>query len=231
MSCEQMRVRIGAEPGASDAELEAHIASCESCRAFRDEMQTLDRRIRRVLTAQPPALAPLDLRHRRPARERLAPAKGWLALAASLVLAFAVGVTGWIVTTPSALAMEVVTHTLHEPDSWNGSQEVSAGAIESALTRAGLEANGRLGSVTYASSCLFQGRWVAHFVVRTSDGPITVIVVPGERVDSAESFSEEGFDGLILPIEGGMVAALSRGMPGFETHARTLAGQLSARRT
>ena len=50
MSCERMRLEIGADPAGTTPELEEHVRGCTSCRGFREEMRTLDGNIRRALT-------------------------------------------------------------------------------------------------------------------------------------------------------------------------------------
>ena len=53
MNCGQARLRLGAEPDALDAALSDHLAQCPECRAFRGEMQRLERDVRRVLMPIP----------------------------------------------------------------------------------------------------------------------------------------------------------------------------------
>ena len=56
-------------------------------------------------------------------------------------------------------------------------------------------------------TCLFRGRLVPHFVVRTEQGPFTVMILPEERVRAPEHFQESGYSGMLLP---GRATAASR---------------------
>src|SRR2546430_10990394 len=49
VSCDEARLLIGADPGATTPALEEHLATCAGCARFRDEMRSLDADIRRAL--------------------------------------------------------------------------------------------------------------------------------------------------------------------------------------
>ena len=49
MKCADIHLRLGAEPGVADAELEAHLRECPACAQYRREMIQLDEKIRRAL--------------------------------------------------------------------------------------------------------------------------------------------------------------------------------------
>jgi hypothetical protein len=65
-------------------------------------------------------------------------------------------------------------------------------------------------SIVYASSCFFRGHFVPHLVVRTQDGPVTVMILVNEKVSTSQQFDEDGFSGLLVPASPGGVAVLSR---------------------
>ena len=64
--------------------------------------------------------------------------------------------------------------------------------------------------VVYAMACPFHGRRVAHLVVQTDHGPMTVMLLPHEKVRRRTEFSEDGLHGVLLPAGEGSVAVLSR---------------------
>ena len=64
--------------------------------------------------------------------------------------------------------------------------------------------------VVYASSCWFRGHFVPHFVVMTSSGPATVMILQNEHVRAAQQFNEDGYSGILVPAATGSVAVLSR---------------------
>jgi hypothetical protein len=216
MTCDQARLRIGAEPGATDPALEEHLGSCPACRQFRDEMRTLDSRIRRALE-QPPA----NVGNAAP-RARPQPVWRQWALAASVLLTTLAVFGVWLLRPSETLAHEVVAHVMAEPNSWLAQQHVSAADINEALHGAGVNFNVNSDRIMYASSCWFRGHYVPHLVVETSAGPATVMLLRHEHVRGPQSFSEEGLSGVLVPSGSGSIAVLTRGAG----DPRAVAGQM-----
>jgi len=113
MNHEQYRRAVLANPLGTDPELEAHRAGCEDCRAFTDGVLAFEHRLARALKVSMPISARiLPFGTRSTAR----PTKGarWLALAASVAIAFVAGAGIWL-TPRSSLAADVVAHMAEEP--------------------------------------------------------------------------------------------------------------------
>jgi hypothetical protein len=218
MSCEAARLAIGADPGASSPELEAHLAGCQACRQFRDEMRALDSDIRRALE-QPPQLA------RRRVRRPVFAWQQWAMAASVLVACFAV-VGVWLLRPSDTLAHEVVVHVQHEPDSWFAAHDVTAPGIDRAFSRAGMALDVTSDRIVYAQSCWFRGHYVPHLVVQTAHGPATVLVLRHETVKGRRTFHEAGLSGVIVPASGeGSIAVLTRGADGADG-ADEVAGEM-----
>jgi hypothetical protein len=204
MSCEEVRLRIGADPQSASEELADHVRGCAACGAFREQMQRLDADIRRALE-QPPAM---------PVRRRAAAApprwREW-ALAASVLLATAAAVSAWLLRPTDALAHEVVMHVKGEPDSWLSSHNVSVGAIDHSLRRSGIGLDFASDRIVYAQSCWFRGHYVPHLVIQTAQGPATVLILRHVQVGKPDYFHESGMSGVIVPAGDGSIAVLERG--------------------
>jgi hypothetical protein len=76
--------------------------------------------------------------------------------------------------------------------------------------------------VVYASPCRFRGHTVAHLVVLTDHGAVTVMVLRHVKVSAPEKFSSDGYQGELLPAGEGSVALVSRVIPVNESDAREL---------
>ena len=174
MSCEQVRLQIGADPGNSTAELERHLQDCESCRQFSAEMRTLDANIRRALERPPGAAVTARF---------TASWRPW-ALAASVLLAMLAVLAVWALRPSDTLAREVVAHVQEEPDSWSARQQVDAQSIDSALRSAGVRLDITSDRITYAQSCWFRDHYVPHLVVQTAQGPVTVMILRNQHVSA-----------------------------------------------
>ncbi len=198
--CRHARLHIGGDPGALPPEVVAHVESCAECRRFRDETAVIDGRLRVALEL------PLS---KFTTRAPAAPPRRF-ALAASAVLGLLIAGGAWVLRPSTALADEIVEHLRHEAGSWDQHQQVSVDALAEVLRRAGVEFDSSL-PVVYAMTCPFRGKRVPHLVVQTREGPMTVMLLGGERVTKRREFSEEGYRGVLLPAGEGSVAVLARG--------------------
>ncbi len=203
MTCDDARLLIGADPGATTPELEEHLATCAACARFREEMRALDAEIRRALERPPDTVRPRSGRPSRTWRQ-------W-ALAASVVLASFAVLAVWLLRPSDTLAREVVAHVQAEPESWLATQHVTAQDIGEALRGAGVALDVTSDRVMYAQSCWFRGHYVPHLVIQTARGPATVLILRHEQVRGRRSFHEAGMTGLIIPAEHGSIAVLTRG--------------------
>lgn len=195
--CRHARLHIGGAPGELPPEVQAHLETCAECRRFRDETGALDTRLQAALQ--------LPLSGFRAA----APRRSRFALAASVLLGLFLAGGVWMFKTPPALAGELVEHVTHEAASWDMHTQVPAAAVADVLHAAGVEFDTSL-PVVYASACPFHGERIPHLVVQTADGPLTVMLLPHEKVSRRTEFAEHGIRGVLLPAGAGSVAVLAR---------------------
>jgi hypothetical protein len=78
------------------------------------------------------------------------------------------------------------------------------------LARSGVALREDMPAVSYANSCWFRGRHVPHLVVRTPGGPVTIMVLPNEKVAGRVAFDEGGYRGVIVPAQRGAIAVLAQ---------------------
>jgi hypothetical protein len=211
-----------ADPHDPDALLREHRESCHECNAFSERLLRFESRLERALrVALPPEMSlptevplPADnvvpLRARSP---RAARRKGWLAMAASVLLAVVVAGGLWLSAPGPSLAADVVTHMREEPQAWRRTDvPVQTSKLENVLRDSHLRLAAGTGTVSYANSCGFRGHRVPHLVVQTEAGPVTVMVLVHEQVSKPVQFDEQGYRGVIVPVAGhGSLAVLTRG--------------------
>lgn len=214
MNCDEARLLIGADPGATTTALDEHLRGCAACAAFRRETRALDGDIRRALE-HPPDLA----RSRAAARP---PAWRQWALAASVALAAFTALGVWLLRPSDTLAREVVAHVQREPESWLATEHVTAEGIQQALRGAGVTLEVTSDRITYAQSCWFRGHYVPHLVLETARGQATVLILRHEHVSARRAFHEDGMAGVIVPAERGSIAVLARGGGDIDDIARAM---------
>lgn len=223
MNCDDYRDAIGADPSESFDGGAAHAASCDQCRGYRDEMRALDEKIARALAIdvpplQMPDLAPVSPGARRSARpgatgrRRFRSPPLWAGLAASLAL-----VAFLVVGLPEPehsghdLAAQIMSHMDHEEASRQVTSIPVADRTLSQVVEPRVAAMDRdVGLITYAMSCIINGRTAPHLVVQGRQGPVTLILMPDENIDAAIPLSGDNVHGVILPVGNGSIAVIGQ---------------------
>lgn len=206
MNCLEFRRAVGAEPHSTAPEIAQHAAQCSACARHLREMQQMDALIHRAFAIDANSVARPDASPGRALR---------FGLAASVMLAIALAVF-WIAYPRDTLAEEVVQHALHEPGSLQSTTDrITEAELIDVLARSGLRLRrGFEGRVSYAMNCPFRGREVPHFVVQTSQGAATVMLLTEEKaVWKPQHFEEEGLRGVVMPAPRGVLAVLGQNVP------------------
>jgi hypothetical protein len=220
MNCLEFRRIVGAEPHSTAPEVAEHVAQCAACARYRDELQQMDRLIHRALAID---ITLAEVKAAPAAKPVRRPFVRW-GLAASVLLAVALSVF-WLGYPRDALAAEAVGHAVHEPHSLVRTSAVVADTeLAQALEHANVQLKADLGPVSYAVVCPFRGHKVPHFVVQTSDGPVTVLLLRNEpAIEKPRTFKEGKFRGVIMPAPQGVLAVL-----GENANAEQVARQVLA---
>lgn len=217
MNHNEARLLVGAEPDSPPSpELASHLANCAECAQFHREMVVLDANIRRALEQGPAPAAAVPVASVTPIKQARVARKekpgnvwsGW-ALAASVAVASVLVI--WALRPSDTLAHDIVTHVEFEANSWSSKESVSPAAVDDILAKAGVALDMSSDKVMYARSCVFRGHHVPHLVVHTPRGPVTVLVLPDEKVTQKTSFHEDGMTGVITPAPHGSIAVLALG--------------------
>ena len=134
----------------------------------------------------------------------------WFAIAATVVLATSISLrTSSLFQSYESLAEEVLAHLDHEP----GSLRITDVAVtEQRLARvvpaslASFERGTSL--ITYAQTCVINGNEVPHLVIQGQYGPVTILLMPEERVSESTPLDGETVKGVILPVGNGSIAII-----------------------
>lgn len=215
MNHNQARLLIGADPHSVPPELAEHLTSCPECTQFQRETIALDSNIRRALEQGPISPDAATVASVTPitsvrAKGRQKPASLWSAWALAASIAVISVLVVWALRPNATLAHDIVVHVEYEPDSWTRKQPAPAATVAETLAKAGVALDMRSSDVMYARSCFFRGHSVPHLVVRTAGGPVTVLILPYEKVQQRTSFHEDGMAGVITPAPHGSIAVLAR---------------------
>ncbi len=132
----------------------------------------------------------------------------WFAVAATVVLASSIALRmSGVFTTYGPLTEEVLAHLDHEPMAL---QVTDVAVSDERLARAvpARLATFRRGEalVTYAMPCKINGRAVPHLVIQGQYGPVTILLMPEEKVAEAMPFGGDNVHGMIIPVGDGSIA-------------------------
>lgn len=212
-TCEEYREAIAAEPSFDGGA--AHLSQCASCQAFRAEMLALDLKISSALAISVPELKLPELPEldmgkvtAMPLRRFAQPA--WLAVAATVTLAAFIGFGMFGSDVSNAtLAEQILVHIDHEPGAFRVVDEAVTDKRLARVVPANIATlNHSAGLITYARSCLINGREVPHLVIQGEFGPITILLMPGEKITGAQTIEGENVHGIILPVGDGSIAII-----------------------
>lgn len=207
MNCIDYRRLITSEPSNAGAEGLQHRLACPSCAAFARQMQQFDTSLRAAMTIATPA--DLEARVMVAAAGQTVARRRWLGIAATVVIA--VGATLTMLNDRhrvERLPEQVIQHIYHEADLLVpvSTDLVPAPRLRQVLEQAGVKLNADVDEVIHAGVCLFRGHLVPHLVVLSEQGPVTVMILPDEKIDKTMPIDEDGFHGVIVPVRGGSIA-------------------------
>ncbi len=134
----------------------------------------------------------------------------WLALAATVLIAAVVGIrmTGMGVTY-GTLEEQVLAHVDHVSAARQASTTpVSDRGLARAVPEDIATMTHDVGLITYAQSCTINGKEVPHLVMQGVHGPITILLMPHEKVAAATTLDGVNIKGVILPVGDGSIAII-----------------------
>ncbi|MDH3752168.1 MAG: DUF3379 domain-containing protein [Gammaproteobacteria bacterium] len=216
MNCEEYREAIAADPSFDGGA--GHLTECAACQAYRADMLTLEQTISRALAIEVPELQVPELPELSTSTtdnvvtlpNRRWVSATWIAMAATVVVAAFLGVrligTG---VEYDSLTDEILAHLDGEPYALRVTDAaITDERLNSVVPAAIAQLDHSAGLITYAQSCSINGHDVPHLVIQGERGPVTILLMPNEKVSEARSFGGNNVVGVILPIGNGSVAII-----------------------
>ena len=211
MNCEEYRQAIGADPSFDGGA--AHLSECAPCQAYRKEMLRLDKAINAALSIDVPELNMPELPDLDTSNVVSLSTRRWspptlLAMAATVVLAAFIGLRMFgSVGDYDTLGEELLAHLDHEPYALRVTNvPVPDNRLTAVVPADVAQLDHSAGLITYAQTCRINGREVPHLVIQGERGPVTVLLMPHEKVDGPQSVAGENVNGVILPVGDGSIA-------------------------
>lgn len=205
MNCLEFRRHILADPRQPGAEERAHAAECAACTDYLEKQRDFDARLFEAMQVTPPdgladrILVARGLRNRR-----------WIwPVAASLLLTGAL-VALWPRLGADELGREAIAHVAHEPQAFTASYAIPDDALATMLSAQGMNLARAVGRVTYSTLCPVGSRVARHLVVRTAEGPVTLLLMPDDRKARQRAVTQaDGMAALTIPAARGSIAIVA----------------------
>jgi len=113
-----------------------------------------------------------------------------------------------------------------EPDHLAARHDLGTQRVATVLARLGGGVSGDIGEVWFADVCAIRKALGAHLVLAGRTGPVTVLVMPGERLSHRLIVVAPGFNGVVLPTSYGSLAVVGRPGETLEDRVATLQRRL-----
>ena len=108
-----------------------------------------------------------------------------------------------------SLGEEIIAHLDHEPYALRVTNTpVSDSRLHRVVSADVAEMDHSAGLITYAQTCVIDGKSVPHLVIQGETGPVTILLMPDQAVSAAEALEGENIHGVILPVGNGSVAII-----------------------
>jgi len=193
MNCLDYRRQLLAGTGETDA-MRVHRLQCAGCAAEWQEHGAFEGALREALrVGAPPGFA-----------ERMAGAharrrRTFLAAAATVTVAAGAGIYAWLARQdPLALACidfvmkEEAKSIMMGPMPRDEARRMLAGTLP-------LERVESVGQVKHVGPCPFNGRNAYHIVLMVPQGKVTLLVMPGYRMEGHRKAAKEGMSAMVMP--------------------------------
>jgi hypothetical protein len=207
MNCLEVRRKVLVEPDCRDPALRSHLNGCSGCREFVRQQQHREARLQRALEVPVPAgLAARTLLRQSLLRNQQQRRTRWQALAAGLVLLLA-GLAGRHVLQPvEALDVVILAHINQELEHLHEQQSVNLDSLNHLLRPWGMELPALPARLSYAGVCPVGRARAVHLVVNIRNQPVTLLLLPEERISAPQRVRDARFVGEILPFGAGSIA-------------------------
>ncbi len=217
MNCVEFRRQLAIDPQATAVDFVQHRAECPRCAEAQARALAFESDLARVLSVAVPAqLADAILFAQTTAeRRRRTNLRRASIFAAAAMLVLAVGVVGMRVEA-KPLSVQAVEHLYSEEEVLTLTQPVGEAEVLQTFAKRGVTLKEVPSGISFVAPCPVGKHRSVHLVMPTAGGPVTVIYVVDQSVDTAKNFERDGLQGRILPVGAGALILLAKDTAEFD---------------
>lgn len=208
MNCLECRRQLLTHPGNLDASCQAHLQQCTDCANEHQQLLEMERQLQQMREVKPPEglRERLIMRGHYQAKKRQTRVHWAMALAASLLLG--IGVTTYLPGNADPLATNVLAHVNDELQHLREVKNNSPASLQLLASSLGGSYQDHGMPVNYAGRCQVRSGPGLHLVLRGQQGPVTVLIMPGEFLAEELPIADQRFRGRIFRAPYGSFAVL-----------------------
>jgi hypothetical protein len=211
MNCLAARRTITTDITDKSSAFVKHVAGCPTCKSFYEKQLKFNSVLKKAVEVDvPEGLASRILVEHNLHKKKAGTQKyRWSAVAASVLLVFAVSIVSTF-NSPPAIAGVIMEHAHEELWILDDKGHVTLESLNQLLKPHGVRADESIGYATHAGNCIIQGKQGVHIVFAGKNAPVTLIVFP-EALDDAKSvrISDHFFKGVLMGTNQSTLAVLS----------------------
>lgn len=210
MNCLEFRRQLLGEPSSKLAGLAEHRLLCQPCSQFANKVQAFEVGIKEAAHLQvPETLASrILLRQRLAQRRQSFWRRGVWAIAATVILT--VGITLRVFMTPElGLEASVFAHVENETNHLHAHNNVSLAEANQKMQKYGVQLSHAVATMNFASPCPMRKGKGFHLVLQGESGPVTVLIMPNDHIDSRVATTDQRYQAVILPTKNGSMAIVA----------------------
>jgi hypothetical protein len=199
MICLDYRRQFLSGTGETEA-MRVHRLQCASCSAEWSENSAFEGALRDALEVPVPAGFAERMAHAQVARRRR-----FLAVAATALVAAGAGGYAWLAR-QDPLALACIDFVMKEEAKSIMLGPMPREQAEAALAQTlPLERLEKIGQVKHVAPCPFNGQTSYHVVLMVPQGKVTLLVMPGARIEGRRRAAKEGMSAAVIALKGGSV--------------------------
>jgi len=225
MNCEQFQACLMKEPSCKDRDFIAHRENCVRCAREWQQAREFESMLRAAISVQPEKELCAGQAYRRTGWWR----QTWVK-AVSVLLLLGVTVAGFNlaqqVFAGNNLPQLIVRHIQKEPEMLASRHAMSKMELLEALSPLGFELIEAPVGITAATPCWIRKRRGMHLVMQGGDGPVTVLLMPGEYTQQRQVVAAVSLSGVLVPTSWGSMAVVSHAGEDIEPLMHSLQRQM-----
>jgi len=216
MNCIDVHRKLATDPANRDEAVITHLEQCSACSSFAKSIDQFDNSLLNAANVDVPdglverILLKQSFKQQRYQRNNRFKFYG---LVASIILVVGVSLNlkNFNIILNHTLSLEevAINHVTSEIDHLHEKKNIQLAKLNTMLQPFNLKFKNKIGQINYAGSCPIRKSRGVHIVVQGEKETATLLVMPGEYIQSRKSHTKGDFTTTLLPTDNGSIAIVS----------------------